>query len=63
MSVKDQVWSNLLECIGLIVSDWLLSTIDNTGLKRGVQFVKGYNRWACTKSVNHTVHDRVVGHT
>ena len=63
MAVQNQVWSNFLECVGLVISDWLLSTVHNTGLKRGVQFVEGNNRWACAKAFYHTVHNRVIGHT
>ena len=63
MSIKDQVRSNFWECVGLIVCDWLLSTVNNAGLQCGVQFVEGNNSCVCAKSSYHTVHDRVVRNT
>ena len=46
MTVEDQVGGNLLECVGLVVCDGLLSAVHNAGLQCGVQLVEGYNRGA-----------------
>ena len=63
MSVQNQVVGNLREGIGLIVGNRLLSAVHHTGLQCRIQLAESHNRRRSAQALNHTIHDRVIGHT
>ncbi len=54
--------ATLGECIGLVVCDGLLSTIHNAGLQCAVQLTEGNDGGVSAQTLDHAVHDGVVGH-
>ena len=62
MAVEDQVVSDLGEGVGLVVCDGLLSAIDNAGLQCAVQLTEGDDGGVSAQTLDHAVHDGVVGH-
>ena len=62
MAVEDQVVSDLGEGVGLVVCDGLLSAIDNAGLQCAVQLAEGDDGGVSAQTLDHAVHDGVVGH-
>ena len=63
VTVEDQVVCNFGECVGLVVCDGLLSAIHNAGLQCAVQFTEGNDGGVRAQTLDHAVHDGVVGHT
>ena len=63
MAVQDQVVSNLGEGIGLVVCDGLLSAIHNAGLQCAVQLAESNDGGVSAQTLDHAVHNGVVGHT
>ena len=63
MAVQDQVVSNLGESVGLVVCDGLLSAIHNAGLQCAVQLAESDDGGVSAQTLDHAVHNRVVGHT